>query len=73
MSQLGVFARKGPLTLDGFAALSVEIMTNRSTPYRAAISATIRVPTTLFLMASHGLASISGTCLWAAAWNTTSG
>ena len=37
---------------------------------RAAL-ATIHVPNTLFLIASFGLSSIKGTCLCAAAWNTT--
>ena len=35
--------------------------------------ATLYVPNMLFLIASLGAFSISGTCLWAAAWNTTSG
>ena len=62
-----------PMMLVGLTALSVEIMTNSSTPYWSAASATSAVPRTLFLMASPGLSSISGTCLWAAAWITTCG
>ena len=61
------------MTLVGRTALSVEIMTNASTPERTASSTTVRVPKTLFLIASPGLASIIGTCLWAAAWRITSG
>ena len=62
-----------PITLVGFTALSVEISTNRSAPYRSAELATLKVPNTLFFTASSGLSSIRGTCLWAAAWNTISG
>ena len=36
-------------------------------------SATFCVPRTLFVIASGTFASINGTCLWAAAWNTTCG
>ena len=56
-----------PMTLVGLTALSVEIITNLPTPYLSAIFATFHVPTTLFLTASFGLSSISGTCLCAAA------
>ncbi|MNI74937.1 hypothetical protein D3C73_1310530 [compost metagenome] len=56
-----------PITLVGLTALSEEINTNRSAPYLSAQSATLRVPKTLFLMASAGLRSIRGTCLCAAA------
>lgn len=56
-----------PMMLDGLTALSVEIMTIFSTPCRAQASATIRVPRTLFLIASPGFSSIMGTCLCAAA------
>ena len=61
------------MTLVGLTALSVEIITNASTPQRMASSTRVRVPKTLFLTASPGLASIIGTCLCAAAWKTTSG
>ena len=57
----------------GLTALSVERITILGTLNSSAISATLYVPKTLFLTASHGLSSISGTCLWAAAWKTTSG
>ena len=56
-----------PITLVGLTALSVLIITNFLTPYLSAILATFHVPTTLFLTASSGLTSISGTCLCAAA------
>ncbi len=49
-------------------ALSVEIRTKRSTPKRSETSTTFFVPSTLLVTASAGLASISGTCLCAAAW-----
>ena len=62
-----------PITLEGCTALSVEISTNFSAPKRAAHSATERVPSTLLRTASTTLLSISGTCLYAAAWNTNSG
>ena len=45
----------------------------RSTPHSSAAPASRRVPRTLFLIASHGFSSISGTCLCAAAWKTISG
>ena len=61
------------MMLVGFTALSVEISTNFFTPYLAAAVAVLYVPSTLFLMASLGLSSMRGTCLWAAAWNTRSG
>ena len=51
------------MTLVGFTALSVEIITNLYTPYFNAMSATLRVPITLARMASEGLISIIGTCL----------
>ena len=62
-----------PIMLVGFTALSVLMSTNRRAPYFRAANAVLYVPSTLFLMASLGLPSISGTCLCAAAWNTTSG
>ena len=57
----------------GFTALSVEIMTNFFVWFCAAAIAVFQVPNTLFLTASLGLSSISGTCLCAAAWYTISG
>ena len=48
-------------------ALSVEIRTNFLTPALDAATAVLYVPITLFLIASFGLSSISGTCLCAAA------
>ena len=62
-----------PITLVGFTALSVEICTNRLTPYLSASWARFRVPKTLFFTASSGTGSISGTCLCAAAWKMISG
>ena len=62
-----------PITVFGFAALSVETSTNRLAPYSTATSATTRVPIVLFRTASIGFASISATCLYAAAWKTTPG
>ena len=62
-----------PITLVGLTALSVDSCTYCFTPYLSAQSATFSVPPTLFFTASAGLSSISGTCLCAAAWNTTSG
>jgi FlaA1/EpsC-like NDP-sugar epimerase len=56
-----------PMMFVGFTALSVEISMKRFAPYLSAHSATFIVPKTLFLMASAGQFSISGTCLWAAA------
>ncbi|MNN28456.1 hypothetical protein D3C81_1420270 [compost metagenome] len=64
---------EAPIILVGLTALSVEISTNLFTPALSAHSATFKVPKTLFLIASDGLSSIKGTCLCAAAWNTTSG
>ena len=62
-----------PMTLVGLTALSVDSCTNRSTSCSAAEVSRFLVPKTLFFTASAGLTSISGTCLWAAAWNTTDG
>lgn len=59
-----------PITLVGFTALSVEIMTNFLTPYLTDRSAITLVPHILFCTLSLGLSSIIGTCLYAAAWNT---
>ena len=64
ISQIRLLA---PMIFVGFTALSVEIMTNRRTPLIAAAWAVLKVPKTLFLIASVGLSSISGTCLCAAA------
>ena len=63
-----------PITLVGFTALSVEINTNFFTPYSIAAFATMSVPSALFCTASHAFdSSISGTCLYAAAWKTSDG
>ena len=62
-----------PMMLVGATALSVEIRTKRSTPAPSAASTSVRVPTTLLVTASSGCSSISGTCLWAAAWKTIAG
>ena len=56
-----------PITEVGFTALSVEIMTKRSTCQASASVAMVRVPRMLFFTASPGFHSIIGTCLWAAA------
>ena len=61
------------MTLEGRTALSVEISTNRLTPTAADASITLSVPNTLVRAASTGWSSSTGTCLWAAAWSTTSG
>ena len=49
--------------LVGFTALSVEIRIKRRHPLASAALAVFSVPNTLFLIASLGLSSISGTCL----------
>ena len=59
--------------LVGLTALSVEIRTIAVTSLARAASATLRVPSVLVRTPSAGLLSISGTCLKAAAWKTTSG
>jgi hypothetical protein len=56
-----------PMTVFAFTALSVETSTKRFAPYSTAVSATVRVTSALLRTASSGLASISGTCLYAAA------
>jgi hypothetical protein len=61
------------MTDTGLTALSVETNTNRSAPTDAAASAMALVPKRLFVTAWAGWSSISGTCLWAAAWKTTWG
>ena len=53
--------------------MSVETRTKRFVPCSAASSASTFVPSTLFRTDSSGLASMRGTCLYAAAWNTTAG
>jgi hypothetical protein len=62
-----------PITELGRTALSVEIRTNASTPCSPASRPRDLGARTLLRTASPGLDSISGTCLWAAAWKTTSG
>ncbi len=62
-----------PMMLTGFTALSVEISKKRLELWRSAASAKFLVPKMLFWMASSRLHSISGTCLWAAAWKITVG
>ena len=62
-----------PITVFGFAALSVETSTNRFAPYSTATSASVLVPSVLLRTASIGFASIIATCLYAAAWKTTPG
>ena len=52
-----------PSRFFGFAALSVEISTKRSTPNSTATSAMTRVASTLFVTAWSGFASSIGTCL----------
>ncbi len=61
------------MMLVGRIALSVEMTTTASAPQASAASATLRVPTTLVSIPSHGLASTSGTCFRAAAWKTIEG
>ena len=63
---------EAPYTEIGSTALSVEMRTKRSHAASRAASTMFRVPKTLFFTASTGLASISGTCLCAAVWKTTS-
>ena len=63
-----------PITLVGLTALSVLIITKRSAPLSMAASAAWCVPNVLFCSAAQALSSsISGTCLNAAAWNTSCG
>ena len=62
-----------PITVFALTALSVETRTNRLAPNSTAMSATVRVTSVLLRTASRGFASMSGTCLYAAAWNTTAG
>ena len=61
------------MTVFGLTALSVETSTKRFAPNSIAASATTRVASTLLRTDSSGFASISGTCLYAAAWKTTFG
>ena len=62
-----------PRMLVGCTALSVEKSTKRSTPTYCAASTTRFVPSTLVATPSTGCASTKGSCLYAAAWNTTRG
>src|SRR5690554_5998760 len=62
-----------PMMLVGLTALSVLTMTKAAAAMSRAASATDLVPKRLFLMASPGLRSIMGTCLWAAQWKMTWG
>ncbi len=64
---------EAPITELGRTALSVEMNTSRSTPMVLQALTTLRVPSELVRIASPGCASRIGTCLCAAAWNTTSG
>ena len=61
------------MTLEGCTALSDEISRKRLTPTEAEASITLSVPKTFVRAASTGWSSSTGTCLWAAAWSTTSG
>src|SRR5699024_8654319 len=56
-----------PKPLVGLAALSVEMLTNVSTPLAMAARSTFRVPSTLVFQASLGYFSSTGRCLSAAA------
>ena len=62
-----------PITLDGRTALSVDTNTKRSTPAAMATSSMTVVPPMFTCTASEGCSSISGTCLYAAAWKMTLG
>ena len=63
-----------PITFVGLTALSVLIITNRSTPHSFAASAVWYVPSVLFCSAAQAFSSsINGTCLNAAAWKTSWG
>ena len=62
-----------PITVFALTALSVETSTKRFAPNSTAMSATVRVTSALLRTASSGFASMSGTCLYAAAWKTTAG
>ena len=62
-----------PMTLVGLTALSVETRMQWLQPSSSARRQTTQVPSTLFSTASRALSSMSGTCLWAAAWKTTLG
>ena len=52
-----------PITLTGFTALSVEIITKRATPAAPHHSPSRRVASVLFRSPSSGFASTIGTCL----------
>ena len=62
-----------PSSLVGAAALSVEMLTNVSTPTARAASRTLRVPWTFVFHAYSGNRCSIGRCLSAAAWNTICG
>src|SRR6267143_592752 len=62
-----------PIMFDGFTALSEEIITKFLQPTSSASPTKDKRPRTLFLTASWTLDSISGTCLYAAAWKRISG
>ena len=62
-----------PMTDVGLTALSVEMLTKCVTPCLRASVMRLRLPMTLLNTASSGFSSMSGTCLCAAAWKTTSG
>jgi hypothetical protein len=62
-----------PITDEGLTALSVEMLTKWETPCFSASRTRLRLPMMLLNTASSGFSSMSGTCLWAAVWNTTSG
>ena len=57
-----------PMALMGYAALSVDRHTTRSTPSSMAACSTLSVPMTLVRTASMGKNSQEGTCFKAAAW-----
>ena len=62
-----------PITVFGFTALSVDTSTKLRASNSIATSAIVRVPSVLLRTDSSGFASMSGTCLYAAAWKTTPG
>ncbi len=68
-----VNGRIAPLTRELTSGDTVEIITNRFTSEFNAASTTLRVPITLFVIASSILISIRGTCLCAAAWKINCG
>ncbi len=63
-----------PITEVGFTALSVDTSTSFSTCAATAARASTHVPQALLRTAAHAFASsISGTCLYAAAWKIALG